>query len=298
MLPVHGGSLSGRITDHIGLDSLENDLLVNYDPYQTPGELGSLEMARAAMRHSRYDRNHDGICDVAPACSGGFFYARTHTPGPARAKANVAEANILRGNLAAIGIHLRLELLDNKPNEPITDPSSHWSVAIGPAWQKDYLNAANYFVPIFSSSGLPNANGGISFNWSLIGASREQLRSWGYTTAAPSVDDRLNQCQSLTGGAQVQCWATFDQYMMKEVVPWIPIYSESAAVVTSPRVVAYSYDQFAAMPALVQIAVKSGTQAPALESLAPTSPIEGTWQTGHLTQDVVVKAFERGGGSL
>lgn len=295
MLTLRGGSLAGRVSGHIGIDSLEDDVLLNYDPYQTPGGMGSLEMARAAMRHSRYDRNHDGICDTGAACRGSLYVSTTPWD-PARGTANLAAAKILKDNLAGIGIHLNLQLVDAVP-QVIHDPATHWSVALGTAWQKDYLNAANYFVPIFSSSGLPNAEAGTSFNWTLVGASRDQLRGWGYTTTVPNVDDRLNQCQSLTGGAGVQCWATFDQYMMKEVVPWIPVYSESAAIVTSPRVVAYSYDQFAAMPALDQIAVRPGTQAPKLESLAPTSPIEGIWQTAHLTQDVIVKGFESGGGS-
>jgi len=296
MLAAQGGSLAGRVIGHIAPDSLEDDVLLSYDPYQTPGDLGSIEMARAAMRHSRYDRNHDGICDTGPACDGGALYVSTTPFDAAHGKANVAAAKILMGNLASVGLRLQLHYVD-AVSMIISDPHNHWSVALGFSYQKDYLNAGNFFVPLFSSSGLPGAGGQISYNWTLVGASRAQLRSWGYTATVPNVDDRLDQCQSLTGGSGVQCWATFDQYMMKEVVPWIPVYSPSGAIVSSPRVATYSFDQFATAAAFDQIALRSGTLAPTLGSLDLTSPIEGTWQTTHLTQDVVAKAFERGGGS-
>src|SRR5205085_11593660 len=52
---------------HIGLDSEENNLLLNFDPYSVAK--GDLAASRREMRRSRYDTNHDGRCD-APACRG------------------------------------------------------------------------------------------------------------------------------------------------------------------------------------------------------------------------------------
>jgi hypothetical protein len=42
---------------------------------------------------------------------------------------------------------------------------------------------------------------------------------------------------------------------MEEVVPWVPYMYENQIQVVSARVVRYSFDQFASMPALDQVAV-------------------------------------------
>jgi hypothetical protein len=91
-------------------------------------------------------------------------------------------------------------------------------------------------------------------------ATPAQLRSWGYAvTTVPAVDDRIDQCLRLTGSAQLQCWASLDQYLMEEVVPWAPYAFESKVMVVSPRIVAFSFDQFANHPSLDRIALRPGS---------------------------------------
>jgi hypothetical protein len=63
----------------------------------------------------------------------------------------------------------------------------------------------------------------------------------------------------LSGGGQIQCWASFDQYLMEEVVPWAPFLFESKVIVVSPRIVAFSYDQFGLAPSLDRIALRPGS---------------------------------------
>ena len=46
---------------------------------------------------------------------------------------------------------------------------------------------------------------------------------------------------------------------MQDVVPWIPYQSDSHVQVIPGRIVRYSYDQFADLPALDQIALQPGT---------------------------------------
>ena len=46
LIEAHGGDLTGRVLTHYVPDSLENDALSAYDPYATPDEKGSLELAR------------------------------------------------------------------------------------------------------------------------------------------------------------------------------------------------------------------------------------------------------------
>ena len=50
------------------VNSLENNLLKDYDPYATPNAAGDIEKAKEEMAQSKYDTNQDGVCD-APACS-------------------------------------------------------------------------------------------------------------------------------------------------------------------------------------------------------------------------------------
>src|SRR5205814_9003932 len=67
LIEAHGGDLTGRVLTHYVPDSLENDALSAYDPYATPDEKGSLELARQELRLSRYDPEHAGSCG-APEC--------------------------------------------------------------------------------------------------------------------------------------------------------------------------------------------------------------------------------------
>jgi hypothetical protein len=43
---------------------------------------------------------------------------------------------------------------------------------------------------------------------------------------------------------------------MEEIVPWAPFQYETNVFIVSPRVVAFSFDQFATSPALDRIALR------------------------------------------
>src|SRR5439155_14679363 len=64
-----GNPLRSRVATHLAPDGLEGNLLLDFDPFATPGHHGDLAAARAEMAKSRYDRDHNGICD-GPACHG------------------------------------------------------------------------------------------------------------------------------------------------------------------------------------------------------------------------------------
>jgi hypothetical protein len=53
--------------------------------------------------------------------------------------------------------------------------------------------------------------------------------------------------------------AELDQLLMEQVVPWVPLVFQNHVYIVSRRVVAQSYDQLAALPALDRIAVAGGT---------------------------------------
>jgi hypothetical protein len=123
---------------------------------------------------------------------------------------------------------------------------------------KWYMNASSVFAADFA--GPPTKIDQACDPWcrdTMLGASPDQLRRWGYQVASvPSVDSRLREC-SLGGDRQSQCWTDLDIYLMEKVVPIAPYALEQIVDLVPPRVVNYSFDQFANSPAFDQIAVKN-----------------------------------------
>jgi peptide/nickel transport system substrate-binding protein len=241
---IRGGPLSGRVAGHIVLDSLTNNLLLDYDPYSTPGHRGDEDAARAEMARSAYDRNGDGRCD-GRACSGVLALAFEGAP-------YADEAAVIRNDLKQIGIELDLRLQDiGRVFDKLHDPTAKVALGISIAWGKDYLNGSNFFIPLFDRAGLVGTT-----NLSLLGATPKQLRKWGYDTASvPGIDDKIQECLPLVGSQQVQCWAEADQLLMEDIVPWVPHLAESYVQTVGDRVASYSFDQFTTSPALERIAL-------------------------------------------
>jgi len=260
-----GGEVSGAVTGHIALDSMEDDALVNYDPYRTPDPATALRMARQEMAQSTYDSHHRGLCDAA-ACG------HIAVLGLSDRTAASAMADILSQNLLQIGLHLDVTLQPN-PEDLIAHvavPTQDPAMILFLSWFKDYLNGADFFVNLFSSAQLPGGN------WSMLGATPEQLRGWGYSVdIVPSVDDRINSCLPLVGQPQLRCWTGLDQYMTEKVVPVIPFVAEWYAELVPARIAHYSYDQSNNLPALDQIAVSGHGSLPATASSAATTPPTG-----------------------
>jgi peptide/nickel transport system substrate-binding protein len=245
LIDARGGSLEGNVINHVSLDSLENNLLLDYDPYPSPGNHGAVAAAKAEMAMSQYDRNHDGICD-APVCR---HVLALSFPPPW-----VAVSKSIARDLRQIGIDLDVQVQDpGKVFASIGDPKSKVPLALNVAWGRDILNASNYFEPLFDSSQIGNPAGA---NYSLLGASSAQLRRWGYAVRqVPNVDGRIDACLSEVGQTQLQCWSGLDQYLMENVVPWVPYVSENHVQLVPSRITHYSYDQSAGLPALEQIAL-------------------------------------------
>jgi peptide/nickel transport system substrate-binding protein len=247
---IRGGPLAGSIAGHTAFDSMENNLLIAYDPYKTPGDSGDASLAKQEMAKSRYDRNHDGVCD-AKACRDVLGLAIGSGSGFEQVGTEIGR------ELETIGITVRVKAEDTGMLfSQIGDPTKHVPLALTTGWGKDFLNASNFIVPLFSNSQFA----GSGLNSSLLGATPAQLHEWGYKVASiPSIDDRIDQCLAIEGGPQIQCWASLDQYIMEQVVPWVPLLFETKVMMTSPRVVAFSFDQFANEPSLDRIALRPGS---------------------------------------
>lgn len=248
------GGRGGRIAGHIAPDALLNNLLLDYDPYETPGHRGDPKAAKAEMAKSRYDRNRDGVCD-ARACSGLLAPARNDDPAIPRL------AKIVADNLQPIGIELDVKAVDPDTYfEDLLLPQSRVPVIPALGIAPDTLNGASVFPSLFYG---PLVGGPASASTSLVGASPRQLRKWKYAvTKVPNVDGKIAECLRLTAGAQIQCWAETDQLLMETVVPMVPYLFDGFTQAVSNRVSRFTFSQsgYVLMPAFDRIALKQGSR--------------------------------------
>jgi len=251
--PPYGpfGFSFGEVATHLATDGLEARLLREFNPY--PYDLSS---ALDEMRASDYDRDGDGSCD-APACRNVRVLVMDDGVLPLQAEA-------IRDDLAEIGIELELELrsvcefFGGDPCDyagSIHDPRAHNAMGIAYPWGADFPDGGGWFPGLFDRPGLGSSNS------SLLGATRAELRKWGYeVTSVPSIDDRVQDCQERRGVSRTRCWVELDQYLMTELVPWVPFFFTEHTQVVSERVVAYSYSQWTSRPALDRIALAPGSE--------------------------------------
>jgi peptide/nickel transport system substrate-binding protein len=243
------GYAYGEIATHVAPDSVEGSLLSAYDPYVTPGHRGDLTKAKAEMAQSKYDHDGDGVCDD-PVCASILF-------GVWKDCAHEEMADIVRDSAARIGIDLDIELYPDAATTYVTvlDPRNKIPVTFGLGWGKDFANGSSFFFSPFYGPGLSGVR--VAVNASLVGATSDQLQEWGYSVpSVPSIDEKLEQCVTLTGRDQLACWAQTDELLMETVVPWVPFISGTAVVTVSDRVAHYDYDQSFASPALDRIALR------------------------------------------
>jgi len=246
MRQLRGGETTGDIAGHIMVNSLENNLLKDYDPYATPNSAGDIAKAKDEMKQSKYDTNGDGVCD-APECSNILAMTDREDPYP-------KQAALIAPIMQQIGLTFDVKELErttmyNKCN----DLNALVGICLGPAWGKDYPAGYTFAGPLFDSSSLWES----CCNYNGLGATPDQIKGWGYTavTSVPSVDDKIAACAKVEGDALFQCWADFDSYLMENVVPFAPYLFDNSVDITSDNVINYSFDQFAGLAAFDHMAV-------------------------------------------
>jgi peptide/nickel transport system substrate-binding protein len=246
MRRIRGGTFQGELAGHVMVPGVLGTLLADYDPYGSANGQGDIDAAKAEMAQSRYDTDGDGVCD-APECKGILSITDEADPYP-------DQAALIQDNLSGLGMELDVKSFDRGTMyDKCNDPAAHVAFCLAPAWGKDYPNASTFAEPLFSSASIgPDS----CCNYSLIGATADQLSEWGYaTTEVPSVDDKVAECAPLIGDDQTTCFAELDQMLMEEVVPWVPYLFDNYVRTVSTRVLNYTFDQFAGLPALERIAL-------------------------------------------
>ena len=243
-----GGPVHGEIAKSI----FPPDVLppaANYDPYSTQNGAGSIAKAKAAMKQSPYDHNHDGICDDA-ACHHVLFLVRTSPPLSLMTQS-------IKERLAAIGITLQVRSLDTGTcYVTIQRVNALIPISACPGWGKDYGDASTFAV-LFDSSGISCAG---QINYSEIGMTRGQAQACGVlgewqSRPPPSVNSAIAHCNALEGAPRSRCWVAFDHTLMQDIVPWVPYLWAKALTIVNANVAHYEFDQFAGTISLVNIAM-------------------------------------------
>ncbi len=245
-----GGPIRGEIAEHIVPDSMFNGALDDYAPYGTEGGAGDETAAKEEMKQSQYDSDGDGVCDD-DACKGVLFVNRNVPPFSDQEPAIIQSA-------AKIGIELTPRQFEDA-YPVIQDATRNVPVSAVPGWGKDFADASTFMVLFDSSSILPQGN----VNYALVGLTAEAAQDGnikGNVENVPSVDEQINECEPLTGDERLTCWQELDQYLMEEVVPWVPYLDATNVDVLGPAVSAYEYDQFSGEAAFSRLAVDPSLQ--------------------------------------
>jgi peptide/nickel transport system substrate-binding protein len=245
---VWGGPTAGSIATHIVPNAMLNNKLADYNPYATPGNTGSVKLAEAAIKGSKYDTNGDGKCDVASACQNVLMVADSRAVDQGMVPIIIQDAK-------EIGITFKVRSVAGAYSV-INTPKNNVAISTRSGWGKDYADASTFFDELFASNTIL-ATG--NTNYSLVGltpAIAKKVGASGTITGIPTVDPQINHCNVLTGSARVSCWAALDKTIMQNVVPWVPYLSAQNLNVISPNVTKWAYDQFGDQTAYAHVAVK------------------------------------------
>jgi peptide/nickel transport system substrate-binding protein len=249
MRKAWGGPLTGELAKHIAPDALLNNLLKNFDPYNVTetGGKGDLAKAKAEVKLSKYDKNHDGVCD-ATACKNIFTITGARAP-------EEAFLPVLEQSLKGIGISLKDQVLKDAYT-PLGQPRKNIPFGTRPGWGKDYSDPYAFFGANFDGRGiLPEGN----TDRGLVGITVAQAKKLGVKGSVaniPSVNKDLDACQQTLGAKRFTCYAALDKRLSTDVIPWVPWLWASYDNLISKNVTQWNFDQFAATTSYAHVAVK------------------------------------------
>ena len=179
----------------------------------TASAAGHLAKAKAEIKLSKYDTNHDGICD-ASACKNVF----TITGARAAEKAFMP---VLEQSLEGHRHHAQ----GSGPKDAYTRSASRARTS-----RSRPARAGARTTPIRTRSSAPNFDGRGDHpegntNRGLVGITPAQAKKLGVKgniTNMPSVNKDLDKCQQTLGDARLTCYAALDKKLITKVVPWVP----------------------------------------------------------------------------
>ncbi len=222
-------SSQGPPVSHVVPDPMEGSFLASWNVFATPADPGSV---KAEMDASGYGIG--GKCS-GPVCRGVAVVVES---GTAQTRATLEAA------LAEMGIVATFPKITG-----CSDPRAHVALCSGGGWTADYPDAGNMFTQELASC--------LTYcSPSLLGATPDQLRGWGYSTRrVPSIESDYRRCAAELGVPAAMCWARLDQLLVDQLVVVIPLLTPDVVRLAGANVVAFSVDQAFGEPSLDRIAV-------------------------------------------
>jgi peptide/nickel transport system substrate-binding protein len=228
------------LANHYASDSSEEGLAAGWDPFVGAGGAADIAAARHEMARSRYasgGRCADPVCRVVTV----FVQPNMGSVAPTIAH-----------SLSSIGIEAKVEVRDDfydVCNDP--PPSAHVGMCVGDGWFPDYPSVGNLIVTNF---GGPTVTA--PYGITQMGATPGELAKLGSPVrSVPSVAREIVACDQEIGPAGIACWTRLDQYLVTQVMPAVPLAFGQTIRLTSPSVVAFSWDLSLQTPALDRLAV-------------------------------------------
>jgi ABC-type transport system substrate-binding protein len=221
---------------------------------------GDATSAADEMKQSRYDTNHNGICDDGGACDNILFLGRSTDPWPNMNQVAVA-------SLKPILPNLDLKEVDTSTGyTTLQQVKKLVPISMVPGWGKDYASPYGFDFFIFDSAGIACT---AAVNYSLVGMTEAQatecgvkpeydayVQKWG---PIPSVDDKMKECVAKPADQVDACFAELDTYLMTTAVPWAPwLWATQFTSTNLNTVTSYAFDQNAGIISYVNTSVNNG----------------------------------------
>lgn len=235
--------------------------LTDYDPYPTPNHEGDVNAAMEEIRQSNYDSDGDGRCDP-DVCSDLVMVSRDIPPW--------TDINsIIAENLLDIGIKLKLVEVDpGTAYTTIRTTDNLIPIAANASWRKDYSDPYGFELLIFNSAGIACQG---SVNYANLGMTEDQAKDCGDNVHAawraatnsgreplPSVNERMYECNVLSGDERTICWVELDRFLMEKAVPWVPYLAGKQVTIVADTVTQFEFDQFSGYVSFAHLAVNNG----------------------------------------
>ena len=224
------------VADHFLPNVAVNGLLSDYDPLAAAGDSGNVAAAQQEMRLSRYDTDGDGRCDHA-VCDHIVIVPFFDSEKP---------AELIADELPALGMTPVIKQLEDFPR-----PQDGYHLLAVAGWG-GFGPIATEFTGLVESTGIAGAA-----NLTLLGATRAELRRWGYPGTVPSLDTEVQFCREHRGSSAFRCWAELDQLVMEQLVPLVPVATRLVAFRISGRIDAVEMSRTEGLPAIDTMRVKA-----------------------------------------
>jgi ABC-type transport system substrate-binding protein len=242
-----GGTSVVSLATHVNPPGFAGSLPASYNPYASSGETGDLAKAKAQMKLSTFDPEHDGQCNVK-ACKGLVFINTTQYQ---------AIDPIVQTDLAKIGIDIVPRVLsETAAFEAIFNVAGLVPMSALGGGGSDYTGANSFAGPNFATSAISGPSA--CCNYSLVGLTKAQAEKYKVPypkSGIPSVDSLVNTCSLESGARQDLCFEKLDKVMMTKVVAWAPYMWGHYIVITAPTVTKYVANEIGNSVSLTQMAV-------------------------------------------